>query len=160
MAVEDTFNGAKTALTLLHAYINTVAQGIGMEQALAMDTMMCEAMGAAQGRMLQAQVGNGEFDAQTAHPLLRSAIEQGFGILSEVIEESPQRVVLKIARCPVFEAAQALGMDAEAIKTSCRASSIPFMAAMAKQLNPNLSYQLVEFRTSADDCCEEAIVLD
>jgi len=77
----------------------------------------------------------------------------------EVIEESPQRVVFKVDRCPVYEAAHALGMDAEAIEAICRADSIRFMGAMAKQLNPNLSYQLRKFRSAADDSCEEAIVL-
>lgn len=76
-----------------------------------------------------------------------------------MIEESPQRVVFKVDRCPVYEAAHALGMNAEAIEAICRADSIRFMGAMAKQLNPNLSYQLRKFRSAADDSCEEAIVL-
>jgi len=159
MAVEDTFNGAKTGLTLLDAYINTVAQAIGMERALALEHEMCETMGAAQGKMIKEQAGIAEFDAKAAHPLLMTVIEDGFGILSEVIEESPQRVVVKVGRCPVYESAQALGMDAQAIEASCRASSIGFMDAMAKQLNPNLSYQLTKFRSGADGYCEEAIVL-
>jgi hypothetical protein len=159
MAVEDTFNGAKSGLTFMQAYINTVAQVIGMEQALTLDTKMEEAMGAAQGKMIKEQTGIEEFDAKSAHQLLWNAVEEGFGILSEVIEESPQRVVFKVGRCPVYEAAQALGMDAEAIEASCRAGSIRFMEAMAKQLNPNLSYQLRKFRSSADGSCEEAIVL-
>jgi hypothetical protein len=159
MAVEDTFNGAKSGLTLFQAYVNTVAQEIGMERALALDTKMCEAVGATQGKMIKEQTGIEEFDAKSAHPLLLNAIEEGFGILSEVIEESPQRVVFKVGRCPVYEAAEALGMDAEAIEANCRADSIRFMDAMTKQLNPNLSYQLRKFRSAADDFCEEAIVL-
>lgn len=159
MAVEDTFNGARSGLTLLHAYTNTVAQAIGMEQALALEGKMCETMGAAQGRMIKEQAGVEEFDAKAAYPLLMNVIEAGFGILSEVTEESPQRVVVKVGRCPVYESAQALGMDAQAIEASCRASSIRFMDAMAKQLNPNLGYQLAKFRSGADAYCEEAIVL-
>mgnify|MGYP001574378942 CR=1 FL=1 len=83
MAVEDTFNGAKTGLTLLDAYINTVAQAIGMERALALEHEMCETMGAAQGKMIKEQAGTAEFDAKAAHPLLMTVIEDGFGILSE-----------------------------------------------------------------------------
>ena len=94
MAVEDTFNGARSGLTLLHAYTNTVAQAIGMEQALALEGKMCETMGAAQGRMIKEQAGVEEFDAKAAYPLLMNVIEAGFGILSEVTEESPQRVVV------------------------------------------------------------------
>jgi hypothetical protein len=159
MAIEDTFNGARNGLTFLHAYINTVAQEIGMERALALDTKVNEALGATQGKMIKEHVGIEEFDAKAAHQPLINAIEEGFGILSEVIEESPQRVVFKVGRCPVYEAAQALGMDAEAIEANCRATSIRYMEAMARQLNPNLSYELRKFRSAADDSCEEAIVL-
>lgn len=159
MAVQDTFNGAMTALTLLNAYSEAVAQVIGAEQSTALLTMTCEALGTAQGKMLKAQAGVEECDARTARLLLMAAIEQGFGIQSEVVEESPERAVVKVGRCSDYESAQAVGMDAEAIEAACRACSIKLMEAMAKQLNPNLSYQLVKFRTAPDGYCEEAIVL-
>jgi hypothetical protein len=158
MAVEDTFNGAKNGYLMLHAYTNTVAQAIGMEQALALATKMSETMGAAEGKMYKEQAGIEEFDTKAAYQGLNTSIE-GVGILSDVIEESPQKIIFKVGRCPIYEAAQALGMDTKAIEANCRASSISFMEAMAKELNPNLSYQLTKFRSSADDYCEEAIVL-
>jgi hypothetical protein len=158
MAVEDTFNGAKNGYLMLHAYTNTVAQAIGMEQALALATKMCETMGAAQGKMIKEQAGIEEFDTRAAYQGLNT-MDEGVGILSEVIEESPQKIMFKVGRCPIYEAAQALGMDTKAIEANCRASSIRFMEAMAKQLNPNLSYQLTKFRSAADDYCEEAVLL-
>ena len=159
MTVEDTFNGAKAALIFDHAWRNTVAQVQGMEQALAMETKICEAMGTAQGKMIKEQTDTDEFDTITARQMLTNLIEEGYGILSDVIEESPQRAWTKVGRCPVYESAQALGMDAEAIETSCRAGPIRFMDAIAKQLNPNLSYQLINFRSTPDGYCEEAVVL-
>ena len=159
MAVEDTFTGAKSGLTFLNAYSNTVAQAIGEEQALALETTTCEALGAAQGMMIKEQTGVEEFDAKASSQVLSNLIEEGFGILSEVVEESPQGVKLKVGRCPVYEAAQELGMDAEAIEASCRATSIRFMDAVTKQLNPKLSYQLTKFLSGADGFCEEVIVL-
>lgn len=159
MAIEDTFNGAKKAFTFLHAYINAVAQEIGMERALALDTKVCEAMGAAQGKMIKEQAGVEEIDAKAAHPLASNSIEEGIGVNSEVIEESPQRVVLKVGKCPVYEAWQMLGMDAETIEAECRAGALRFMDTMVKQLNPNLNYKLTKFRSAADDFCEEEIVL-
>ena len=159
MAVEDTFNGAKAGLTFMNAYSNTVAQAIGMEQALALETTMCETLGAAQGKMIKEQAGIEELDANAATQMLSNLIKESFGILSEVVVDSPQRVLIKVGRCPVYESAQALGMDTEAIEASCRSSSIMFMDALAKQLNPDLSYQLDKFRSAADDYCEEAVVL-
>jgi hypothetical protein len=158
MTVEDTFNGAKNGYLILHAYTNTVAQAIGMEQALALATKMSETMGAEEGMMYKEQAGIEEYDTKEAYQGLSTSIE-GVGILSEVIEESPQKIMFKVGRCPIYEAAQALGMDTKAIEANCRGSSIRFMEAMAKELNPNLSYQLIKFRSAADDYCEEAVVL-
>jgi hypothetical protein len=158
MAVEDIFTGAKNGYLMLHAYTNTVAQAIGMEQALALATKMSETMGAEEGKMYKEQAGIEEFDTKAAYQGLNT-MDEGVGILTEVIEESPKKIIFKVGRCPIYEAAQALGMDTKAIEANCRASSIRFMEAMAKQLNPNLSYQLTKFRSAADDYCEEAIVL-
>ena len=134
MAIEDTFHGAKNAFALSQAYFNAVAQEIGMDRAVALNTKVCEAMGAMQGKMMKEQASMEEFDAKAAASMASNAIREGFGITSEVIEESPQRVVVKVGRCPVYEAAQALGKDAEAIEAECRATSIRFMEAMVKQL--------------------------
>ena len=158
MAVEDTFVGAKTGLSLLFAYMGTVAQELGMEKAIAFDNEMCEVMGAAQGKMIKGQAGIETYDVKTAVQVLLSAIEQGFGIPSETTEEGSDKVVVKIGKCPVYEAAAAVGMDPETIEATCRAGAINFMKAMAKELNPELKYELKEFRSSADGCCEEVIV--
>jgi len=159
MAVEDIFTGAQTALTFYYAYLGAVGEEIGMERALALDGQVCEAMGGAQGKMIREQSGIEEFDAQTAGQMLSGAIRQGFGIVSEAIEESSERVVLNVGRCPVYEAALAAGRDAEAVEASCRAGALRFMDAMAKELNPDLSYKLTKFRSSPEGHCTEEVVL-
>jgi len=159
MSVQDTFNGAKSGLTLMRAYVNTVAQEIGVEKALAIDNKVCKALGAMQGKMIKEQIGSKEAGTKEASQILLNVIEKGYGILSEVVDENPNKIVCKIGKCPVFESAQALGMDVKDIESNCRASAIIFMDSIAKQLNPNLSYQLTKFRSTADDSCEEAIVL-
>ncbi len=159
MAIEDTFNGAKNAMTHYLAYFNTVAQEIGMERALALITKTDEALGAKTGKMIKEQAGAEELDAKAAASLARNAIEEGYGISSEVIEESPQRVVFNLGKCPIYEAAQEVGLDAETIEALCRAGGLRLMDTTVKQLNPNLSYQLIKFRSAADNFCEEEIVL-
>ena len=157
-STEDTFNGAKNAYTEFLAYFNTVAQEIGMERAVALCTKMYVAMGAAQGKMIKEQAGVEEIDAIAAALSLKN-ITKGIGINSEVIEESPQKVVTKFGRCPLYEAAQVVGMDAETIETLCRAGGVKFVETMFKQLNPNLNHQLKKYRSAADDFCEEEIML-
>lgn len=155
MVNEEVFNAARNGFTFLEAYINTVAQEIGMERALGLLTKMCEGVGTMQGQLLKKQAGVEEADAKTGGALVRT-VPESLGIAIEVIEESSEKAVWKCGRCSVYEAAQMLGMDA---KSFCRAGSSRFMDTAAKQLNPNLSMQVLKFRSSADDFCEEAVVL-
>ncbi|MFB0563935.1 MAG: L-2-amino-thiazoline-4-carboxylic acid hydrolase [Candidatus Lokiarchaeia archaeon] len=144
-----------TAFIFFDAYLNTVAEEIGMERALDLLTKMCETMGAIQGKMMKDQSDIKEFDAQTASSLLNST-PGSLGIIGEVIEESPQKAVSRGGRCPIYEAARIMGVDPE---TLCRKGSMVFMDAVAKQLNPNLSYSCTKFRSSPDDFCEETVIL-
>ena len=159
MATTDTLRGATNAFTFVFAYINTVGQEIGMEKAIALDAEMCAMMGAAQGQAIKAQAGLGEIDLATAAALSDASIEEGLGIVSEVIEKNAQRIVSRVDRCPLYEAAQMLGMDNATIEAMCRAGALRYMDTMVKQWNPNLSYRLKEFRSSADGHCIEEVVV-
>ena len=159
MATTDTLRGATNAFTFYFAYLNTVAQEIGMEQAIALDAHASELMGAAQGQAIKAQAGLDKIDLTTAAALAVASIEEGLGIISEVMEESADRIVSKVGRCPIYEAAQAVGMDNESIEAMCRAGALQYMDTMVKQWNPDLSYRLREFRSSADGHCIEEVVL-
>lgn len=158
MVTKDAFTGAKTAMMFLDAFANAVAQEIGMERTLGLMTKTCETMGGMMGKMMKGQVGIKEIDAKTAWSLMKTAPED-LGLSFQVIEESPKRVVVKAGRCSVYEAAQALGMDAKFIETMCHASSNKFDDMLVKQLNPSLNFRLRKFRSAADDFCEEEIVL-
>lgn len=160
MASLDTLHGATNAYAFFFAYLNTVGQEIGMDRAIALDTGMCEMMGTAQGKAIKAQANFDEIDLATAASLARRSVDEGLGISSEVIEESAQQIILKVDRCPIYEAAQALGMDGATIEAICRASSLRYMDTMVKQWNPHLGYELNEFRSSAGGHCIEAVVLD
>ncbi len=98
MTVEHTFNGAKSGLTFMYAYLNSVAGEIGMEQALALDTKTCQDLGAAQGQMIKEQAGTEEVDLRTAEKMLTAMIEEGLGITSEVAEEKPNIITRKIGK--------------------------------------------------------------
>lgn len=160
MTIENTFNGAKSGLIFMHAYLNQIADEIGMEKALALDTKTCQALGTAQGMMIKDQAGAEEVDVKTAEKLLTDMIEESFGIASEVVEENQNMITCKVGRCPIYEAGEMLGMDNNAIEAGCRAGAITFMDSAVKQLNPNISYKLTKFRSSADDYCEESVVFE
>lgn len=159
MSQEDVFNGAKTGMALYIAYLNTVAQEIGMDRALALQTKMCENVGTNQGQMMKEQSGLDEFDAESAWPLV-SATPASLGVSLEVMEENPLRVLVKCGRCSVFAAGQMMGLDTKTIETFCRSGPNRFMDAATKQLSPDLSHRLMKFRSAPDDFCYEEIVLE
>ena len=158
MTIEDTFRGAKNGYIYSYAYLTMVAEEIGMERAIALQTKMCEARGAIDGKTIKEQAGIEEFDAKAAASLAENYVES-IGMRLEVIEESPQKVSFKVVRCPLYEAAQAVGLEDEIIQALCRAGPVRNMDSMVKQLNPNLNYQLRKFRSATDNFCEETIVL-
>jgi hypothetical protein len=129
-----------------------------MEQALALNRRMVEAMGTAQGRQLGEQVEVDEISPELAASLVGRFLEHALGIRSDVIDSSEEKAVIEPGRCPIYEAAQALGIDHSAIEVLCRSGSIPYMDAIVRQLNPALEYELSRFRPSADASCVEMIV--
>jgi hypothetical protein len=157
-SVDDVFNAAKWGLTFFYAYINTVAQEIGRERAVGLMTKMFENIGAMRGKMLKERAGIKEFDAKAAWSpvkITKDTIGQNY----EVVEETPQRVVVRNGRCPIYEATRTLGMEANAIETVCRAGALRMMDTVLKQLNPNLNVRLQKFRSTPDDFCEEEIII-
>jgi hypothetical protein len=160
MTVADTFTGAKSGLAFLFAYQNTVAQDIGMEQALALNNKMTKAMGTAQGKELKKQIDVKEIPPKLAASLAGEFLKQALGIRSRTMEGSAEKAAIEVGRCPIYEAAEALGMEHEAIEALCRTGAIPYMDAIVKQFNPDLGYDLSQFRPSADASCIETIVSD
>jgi hypothetical protein len=158
MAKKDVFNGVKVMGTVFNVFAQTVAEEIGMERTLALATKTMEKMGTMQGKMMKTQAGIKKSDAKTSASLLTPVIEN-LGVIVKIVEESPQRVVHKAIRCPMYAAAHELGMDNKTIESMCRAGSITMMDATVKQLNPKLSFHMLKFRSSPDDFCEEEIVL-
>lgn len=129
-----------------------------MDRALALHTRMLETMGTMQGKMMKEQAGIQDLDAKVAYSLVRG-VPESLGLAFEVVEENPASVRFKCPRCSVYEGWQMTGLDEQTRETMCRAGAIRFMDSVVKQLNPNLNYQLAKFRSSADDFCEEQIVL-
>jgi len=158
MSLEDVFTGARMGCLLYGAYLNTVAQEIGMEKALALNTRMCEAMGAQQGHMMREQSGISEFNAKTAFPFLRN-VPESLGIAVKIVEETPQRVVSRSGKCSFYEAAQMLGAGPQEIAALCQGGCAALMSAATKALSPGLNYQPAKYRKTQDDYCEHHFVM-
>ena len=160
MTIADTFTGAKSGLTFLYAYQGTVAQEIGAQRAVALNSRMAKAMGTAQGKALKERVDVEEIPPKLAASLAGTFLEQALGIQSRVAEGTAEKAVIEVGRCPIYEAAEALGMENTGIEALCRAGAIQYMDVLIKEFNPDLAYDLRQFRPSADASCIEAIVAD
>lgn len=151
--------GATNAFTMYFAYLNNIAREMGIDKATALSADVVKAIGASQGMNIKKEAGGAEFDTVAAAAAARKSVLNDFGIESEPISENPDKVVLRYSKCPIYDAAQNAGLDKDAIEAQCRDGSIAYMDALTKQLNPNLNYRLRKFRTSANESCEEEIVL-
>ncbi|HXZ30184.1 MAG TPA: hypothetical protein VEG43_03380, partial [Dehalococcoidia bacterium] len=109
--------------------------------------------------MTKQQSGIKQFDAKAAWSLLLKNIKDTAGFTYEILEESPQRVVVRNFRCPFYEGARTLGIDDKTIEASCRAGSMRTADAAVKQLNPALNVRVQKFRSTPDGFCDEEIAL-
>jgi hypothetical protein len=159
MGRQDVFNCAKSAISFYNAYLKTVCEEIGIARALSLHMKINKTMGIMQGKMIKKQSGTEEIDANAALSLAKS-VPESFGISMEIVEENPKSVVFKVIRCPIYEAAQMVGMDEETIETLCLSGLVIFMDALIRQLNHNFSYRLQRFRSGPNDFCEEVIIKD
>jgi hypothetical protein len=161
MSTKDTFNGAKTAYTDYYTCFNTVAKKIGMASALSLMTKSDVARGKEIGKKIKDEAGGKVFGLEEAADIIIN-MAKGIGGIDDVLEKGPKKIVTltKFGNCPVYEAAKEVGLDDNTIEAMCRAGSRRFLDEVAKQLNPELSYRLREFRSEVCGGCVEEIVLD
>ena len=156
MSVEEALDSAKIAMAFFGEYIKTVANEMGMEQALSLLCKMFETRGVMRGKRYKEQAGITEFDAKEILPLIKSSVGS-WGYDVEMLQETPTTIEYKIGRCPEYEGLQTAGLDDKTIEAYCRYSARGWNATV-KQLNPNLSHELRKWRSAPDDFCIEASV--
>jgi hypothetical protein len=158
VGVEDFFEAAKNVWTFFITYRAGLVDAVGTEQALAWDNKIHEIVGTNMGQTLKEQAGGKDLNIQEATELVKGFLGS-IGVSFQVLEESPTMVRFKQSQCAVYEGSRRAGLDELPIETMCRYGPVKFMGALVKQLNPNLNYQLIKYRSAPDDFCEEAIVL-
>jgi hypothetical protein len=157
MTIKENFSRTKTVLKMHNVFVQAVAEEIGMTRTLELSAMAMVKMGMAQGYLMKQQKRIKNFNARDVAPLVRIAYER-LGIRLKMVQVSPRNILVKCTKCPNYTAARELGMDDETIETWCRAGSIRSMDALVKQLNPDLVFRLVKFRSGAEDFCGAEIV--
>ncbi len=107
---------------------------------------------------LKDRVGTRYVDAKTASRILKELVGL-VGFEPQLLEASPDRLVFKPGRCPIYEVGRSLGMEHSAIEAWCRTRPLRVVDQAVRELNPRLRYRLLQFRTGPDDSCVEEIVM-
>jgi hypothetical protein len=157
MGKTDVFSGVKAGMQIYDVFTQAVAEEIGVETTIALQSKVMEKIGKSQGNMMQMQAGIKHFNAQTTSPLVKTAMEN-LGLKIKLMKESKRTVLFRCTRCPIYDAGHELGIDQETIESWCRASSIRLFDTAIKQLNPDLTFRIVKFRIAPEDFCEEEMV--
>lgn len=159
MPSKKTFLGVKRAYGVLFSYIISVIEDLGSDKALEILKEVVQKRGRDDGlelkRRLEA-VNNDMFDGLAVY----SAFIQDSGMNFDVIEENEEKIILKIGKCPVFEASHEAILDCQYFgEKMCRLIYLPLASAVVSVINPNLSVDLVRYRTFHDGYCIEEISL-
>ncbi len=156
---KKSFLGVKRAYGVLFSYIISVIESLGSDQALKILKEVVQKRGREDGLELKRRLGvvnNNIFDGLAVY----SAFIQDSGMNFEVIEENKEKIVLRIGKCPVFEASHEAILDCQYFgERMCRLIYLPLASAVVSVINPNLSVDLVRYRTFHDGYCIEDISL-
>jgi len=125
---------------------------------LALHKKAHESMGIKTGQMIKEQMGDTEFNLKTLAKVLRKG-NMSIGIDCEMME-TPQSLVLRNSRCPMYDGYRMGGLNDETAETLCQVGAPAKLGSTLRQLNPEVMYQLNRYRDKPDGRCEEEIKLD
>jgi hypothetical protein len=156
---KKSFLGVKRAYGVLFSYIISVIESLGSDKALEILKEIVQKRGREDGLELKRRLGvvnDNIFDGYAVY----SAFIQDSGMNFDVIEENEEKIVLRIGKCPVFEASHEAIVDCQYFgERMCRLIYLPLASAVVSVINPNLSVDLVRYRTFHDGYCIEDISL-
>jgi hypothetical protein len=149
----DPFAATRDMLVLFYSYVAEVGKEIGTEKALELAKNLSERSGGQVGEMLKKKVeGN---DCKAAWELLQ-ILNKNIPRPMEAIEESPQKVSMRIGKCPMADASKITGLPVDMM---CQNIFLPMTEAAIKAINPNLRIG-IKYRTSPKEPCEESFFLE
>ena len=155
---EQSYSVAVKVYSLYGAFFNEVTKELGDKKALALHRRAHEVMGIETGRKLREQMGNIKYDLKALAEILRKS-NVSIGIDSQMVE-GPSSLLLRNARCPMYDGYRMGGLGDEAAETLCQVGAPAKLGSTLKELNPNVSYRLTHYRQKPSERCEEEIRLE
>ena len=159
MPNDEVFEATKKIFCLYGSFFKTVAQELGMKNALVLHTQAHEEQGVAAGKMLKEKIGDGANELEKLGSVLRES-NLSIGIESVLDNADSSSALFKNYRCPMYDGYRMGGLDDETAETLCQKGAVAKLGTMLKHLNPNINYRLKYYREKPDEACEEEIFLD
>lgn len=83
------------------------------------------------------------------------------GIDHRVIERSDGRALIRVGKCPIYDAYHSAVLDCDWLAESmCRNLTHPLITAMVRQVNPRLRSLVRRYRSFSNGYCLEELVLE
>ena len=150
---EDVWKGATAGCSAFVGLYNVVAAEEGIEKASEMLKKLGTATGTQHGEMVKGQLGDKQVDSHVLSEAI-VGLDSAFGAKTE-IEHEDDAFTLRIHECPLAAAYGMMGIDHETGKRICEEWGVTLFQSMMKVLAPNGNYELVRYRDTWDDYCEE-----
>jgi len=154
---EEAYNAAVKVYALYGALFNEIVKEVGKEKALALHKNAHEYIGLKTGQKLREQMGDIEYDLKTLATILRKG-NMSIGIDCQMVE-TPNSLLLKNSRCPMYDGYRMGGLGDNTTKTLCQVGAPAKLWTTLKQLNPAVIYILNHYRAKPDERCEEEVKL-
>jgi len=155
VAIEDAFNAASTAFSMLGVFFDAVVREMGKQKANSLLSESLGNFGVSAGKASKEQMDIKELDVKTTSSFIK-AMYEGLGV-SVAIQASPRKLLFRNGKCPVHKGLKNAGYRDEDIEDFCRKGLGVMMEALFKQLDPTVTYTFTRFRRSPDDVCEEEV---
>ncbi|MFW9773808.1 MAG: hypothetical protein ACFFFB_15265 [Candidatus Heimdallarchaeota archaeon] len=153
--LDKLYKSSRANLIAFAEFVAKTSQKIGTNEASKLLRETFEASGKYQGLKLKSQSEASYIDAEEAYSLIK-IIPENIGIAWEILEDSPDRIIIKVNRSPFYDACKVAGINPEQFYID---SAIVFMDTIVQHLNPEFQYELLTFKFSDAGFCEEQITL-
>jgi len=159
MRSKETYLGVKRAYSVFFSYIISVIENLGSDKALEILNEVVQKRGKEDGSDLKRRLKIKSDDISDGLAIY-SAFIQDSGMTFDIIDNDENKIVLRIGKCPVYEASHETILDCQYFgEKMCRLIYLPLASAVVSVINPNLSVDLVRYRSFHDGYCIEKMSL-
>lgn len=132
---------------------------MGTEKAFDLLSKVVEARGRVDGKALAERLGvvGGGIDAGL---LVYEAFLTDCGVDHQVVERSDERALIRVGKCPFYDAYHSAVLDCDWLaERMCRSLIHPLITTILREVNPGLSSMVRRYRFFSGGYCLEEIAL-